>query len=253
LQICLYFDTTEYEGATDLFFDGGGGFNNPTVEADELIKETPFLYRLEQELIVVSLGTGGSLYKTYFDSFWERAASITRAVTECRKTARRIHKLYNDNEHGNVKYYRFDPDAVGRHAMDDASKFNDIQNEILNWCNSTVHEQLKSLAESLYGALTETMQVLNITITNITTNNACNAMLSNYQLVNQRHIRSMIASQLVLQRIRGCQAINSHSNMSLTHNIMPRFSVYAAICRNVACVKLYNTLTLVWCSQTYHV
>jgi hypothetical protein len=135
-----------------------------------LIKETPFLYRLEQELIVVSLGTGGNLYKEFKDTGLGRVDLIVEAVTECRKTAERMYKLYSDNEHGNVKYYRFDPDAVGRYAMDDATALNTIQNEILNWCNSTVHEQLSLLAESLCNAVTQTSQVQGDTHTEFATN-----------------------------------------------------------------------------------
>jgi hypothetical protein len=72
---------TDVEGATSLFLDGAVGWNNPTHEADLLIKENPFQYKLAtDELIVVSLGTGGVLFKNYIDTFRHSSYMNQRAV-----------------------------------------------------------------------------------------------------------------------------------------------------------------------------
>jgi hypothetical protein len=140
-----------------LFVDGGVGFNNPTLVADQLIKEAPFEYESSEDLIVVSLGTGGNLYEMYFNSFWGRAALVTKAVTECKTTAATMYNRYTDNKHcATVKYHRFDPDAVGRYAIDDATALNTVQNEVGNWCNPTVHRELQLVAEYLAGAANKT-------------------------------------------------------------------------------------------------
>jgi hypothetical protein len=161
--------TTEYEGAIDVFINGGFGFNNPTKDADLLIQERPFEYEASEELIVVSLGTGGNLYKEFINTALGKAALIEKAATECRTTAQNMHRQYKG--YGNVKYYRFDPDAVGRYAADDVTAFNTIQNEISNWCDAEIHDKLRVLAERLLHAMTEIVQVCHMTATDITNSN----------------------------------------------------------------------------------
>jgi hypothetical protein len=78
------------------------------------------------------------------------------------KNCREYAKQYRGNE--KVKYYRFDPDAVGRHAMDDAGALDDIQNEIAEWCNAAVNDQLETLANTLKAAMTETSKVATNTL-----------------------------------------------------------------------------------------
>jgi hypothetical protein len=104
---------------------------------------------------VVSLGTGGALFKKYKDTV--KARIIIQAVIECRTTAENLHKHYSNTM--NVKYYRFDPDVIGRYAMDDATALNSIQSEVANWCVAARHDELRTLAFSLADAVTETTQV----------------------------------------------------------------------------------------------
>jgi hypothetical protein len=122
-----------------------------------LIKEKPFQYKPSEDLIVVSLGTGGTLFKNYSDGLQEKIDVLVKAATECRTTAEDMHKQYNGN--GKVKYVRFDPDAVGRYDMDDAAALSDIQNEMANWFNGAQYDKLEALAKSLTDAMTETSQV----------------------------------------------------------------------------------------------
>jgi hypothetical protein len=150
--------TSDVDGVTSLFIDGGVGWNNPTREADLLIREKPFKYKASEELIVVSLGTGGALFTNYSDTARDKVRAVNAAVTECRTTAEDMHKQYNNID--NVQYYRFDPDAVGRYDMDDAKALNNIQNEVAIWCTAEVHDKMHSLARRLTEAVTKTNQVI---------------------------------------------------------------------------------------------
>jgi hypothetical protein len=157
---------TDVEDVKSLFIDPGLGWNNPTNEATLLIKEKPFEYKTSEDLIVVSLGTGGSLYKTYEDSLTNKAEAILKAATECRATATNMHRHFRDITE--AKYFRFDPDAVGRFDMDDAAAFDDIQREMDNWWgNQADQDKLETLANSLMGAMTQTGQVPRLISSNI--------------------------------------------------------------------------------------
>jgi hypothetical protein len=152
--MCIRFLTTEIDGFTHSFVDGGVGYNNSTLLTTLLLKEHPFDYKVATDkLIMVSLGTGGVFYKNYVDSHLHRFGLLGQAATECRTTAHYVYRFYKNER--NVKYFRFDPDIIGRYGMDDATAFKDIQDEMVDWC---AHQEpkLSEVAKALTAAATLT-------------------------------------------------------------------------------------------------
>jgi hypothetical protein len=152
---------TDIEGVTFHFLDGAVSWNNPTRLADELVRENPpFGYDASKEkLIVVSLGTGGVLFKNYNGSQQDKVDVLEQAVKQSRVTADQMHLRYKQCD--NVEYYRFDPDAVGRHEANDAAAFNDIENEMENWFDPAKNEELQIIARKLL-ALSLEVSVANV-------------------------------------------------------------------------------------------
>ena len=153
--------TTDVEGVETEFLDAGLGWNNPTCEMDGLIGEHPFYYKLTEDLIVVSLSTGGDVFQGYRETFLstEKAKIPLTSTTECRKTAGTMDRRYNASGMEKVLYYRIDPDAVGRYEMDDAESIDVIQKEMTNWFNAARQRELRDLAIKLTDAKIETHEV----------------------------------------------------------------------------------------------
>jgi hypothetical protein len=138
----------------DYFIDAGLGWNNPTLEAILLIREKPFEYKATTEtLILVSLGSGGSMMHKHSNTNKDKIDAIMKAAQESRSTAEDVYRQcrYIDK----VYYCRIDPDAFGRDEDDDAAALNYILNEMANWFKGEEYIKLEILAKNLLDAKTE--------------------------------------------------------------------------------------------------
>jgi hypothetical protein len=131
------------------FIDGGVGTNNPTKMLPTLLMESPFNLQDSEQLIVVSLGTGGQLYKPLkAPNLRQTLKMLIDTSTECAEAHDQMERLYD--KRSSVSYHRFDPAGVGETSMDDATLMNQMDLMVTNYLRKReVSRKIQTLAEQL--------------------------------------------------------------------------------------------------------